>query len=151
MEALRFSCGESKGWLRPKLLHSPCCPVSLPSAWAYPGTTETQRLHRGECIQSPALGGKAAGWESNFGLMVRRLLNLEGQSQSWGGQSWNLLSLGLGEVRQWGREDKSDYQSRMGCLWSNIKASPKNREQAGDSRLFWSLCLETFYSLSAQD
>lgn len=72
------------------------------------------------------------------------------QSRSWSGQSWNLLTLGLGEVRQWNREDMTGSQSRMGCLWSNIKASPENREQAGNSRLFWSLCLGTFYSLSAQ-
>lgn len=38
----------------------------------------------------------------------------------------------------------------MGHLWSNIKASPENRGEAGDSRLFWSLCLGTFYSLLAQ-
>lgn len=39
---------------------------------------------------------------------------------------------------------------RMGCLCSNIKASPVPRKQAGDSRLFWSLSLGAFYSLPAQ-
>lgn len=38
----------------------------------------------------------------------------------------------------------------MEHLWPGIEASPTGREEAVDSRLFWSLCLGTFYSLAAQ-
>ena len=106
--------------------------------------------HTGEHTQSPTLGGRAT-WKDGKKAGAK-LLNLEapGFSLSWSGPSWNLLTLGQGEFRQWGREDTTGYQSRMGRLWSNIKASLENREQAGDSRLVWSLCLGTFYNLSAQ-
>lgn len=39
----------------------------------------------------------------------------------------------------------------MEHLWLGIKASPEGREGTVDGRLFWSLCLETFYSLCTGD